>query len=67
LGDGSEEMEETLKKIADNYLAQEKGKNYMKLYEQVFFEKVFAVIKDKIKINEKAVSVEEFKKTAKIQ
>jgi trigger factor len=61
LGD---EMEETLNKIAENYLQQDKGKNYMKLFEQVFYEKVLAVIKGKVNFTTKKVSVDEFKKVA---
>jgi trigger factor len=59
-----EEMDETLNKIAENYLQQDKGKNYMKLFEQVFYEKVLAVIKDKAKFTTKKISVDEFKKVA---
>ena len=60
----SEELSESLNKIADNYLKQENGKNYMKMFEQVFYEKVLKLIKEKIKIENKKVSVEEFKKVA---
>jgi trigger factor len=59
-----EEMEETMNKIADNYLQQEKGKNYIKLYEQVFYEKIIDLIKTKIKFQDKKVSVDEFKNAA---
>lgn len=57
-----EEMEETMNKIADNYLKQEKGKNYMKIYDQVFVEKTIQLIMEKVSIEEKKVGVEEFKK-----
>ncbi|MBX9850993.1 MAG: trigger factor, partial [Cytophagaceae bacterium] len=60
----SEEMDENMNKIADNYLKQEKGKNFLKIFEQVFFEKVLESIKSKVKIQEKKVSVDEFKKVA---
>lgn len=59
-----EEMEETLSKIADNYLQQDKGKNYIKLYEQVFHEKVMEVIKSRVSLQTKKVNVDEFKKAA---
>lgn len=48
--------------IADNYLQSENGKNFMQLYGQIRGEKILAFIKEKIKIDEKKVSVDEFKK-----
>jgi len=60
----TDELNATLDKIAENYLQQEKGKNYMRMFEQVFFQKVMDLIKTKAKIQEKKVSVEEFKKEA---
>jgi len=48
--------------IADNYLQSENGKNFMQLYGQIRGEKIIALIKEKIKIDEKKVSVDEFKK-----
>jgi trigger factor len=59
-----EEMEETFNKIADNYLKQENGKNYMKMFEQVFLDKVLSLIKGKISLQEKKINVDEFKKIA---
>lgn len=61
----NEEMQETLNKIIENYLKQDKGKNYVKTYEQVLFDKVISVIKEKVNIEEKNVSVDEFKELAK--
>lgn len=60
----SKEMNESLNKIADNYLKQDNGKNYVKIFEQVFYERVMKFIKTQIKIEAKKVSVEEFKKAA---
>jgi trigger factor len=59
-----EEMEETFNKISDNYLKQENGKNYMKMFEQVFLDKVLSLIKEKISLPEKKINVDEFKKIA---
>lgn len=58
------EMEETFNNIADNYLKQEKGKNYLKLYDEVLLEKILALVKDKVNIAKKKISVEEFKNLA---
>jgi trigger factor len=60
----NDELSSSLDKIADNYLQQEKGRNYMRMFEQVFFDKVMEVIKNKINIQDKKVSVDEFKKEA---
>ena len=60
-----EEMEETLNKIADNYLKQEKGKNYIKVFEQVLADKVFEYARGQAAVKNKKVTVEEFKDVAK--
>lgn len=60
------EMEETFARIAENYLKQENGKNYMKLHDEVLYNKVLDLIKSKVKISDKKVNVEEFKKVAKM-
>jgi trigger factor len=59
-----DEMAETFNKIADNYLKQDNGKNYMKMFEQVFLDKVLSLIKGKISLQEKKINVDEFKKIA---
>jgi trigger factor len=59
-----EEMEETFNKIAENYLQQEKGKNYIKLFEEVFFEKIMSILQDKISVSPKSVTTNEFKAIA---
>jgi trigger factor len=60
----TEELQESFDKIADNYLKQDNGKNYMKMFEQVFFDKVLSLIKGKISFQEKKITVEEFKEIA---
>jgi trigger factor len=48
--------------IADNYLSSENGQNFMRLYNQLKNEKIVQFIKDKISLDEKRVTVDEFKK-----
>lgn len=60
----AEQMADRLDGIADNYLQHENGQNFMKLYNQLRTEKIMDFIKDKITIDEKKVSVDEFKKIA---
>ncbi len=48
--------------IADNYLSDQEGKNFMKLYDQLRHEKILKTIKETITISEKPVSLDEFKK-----
>ncbi|MFL5729286.1 MAG: trigger factor, partial [Cytophagaceae bacterium] len=56
--------QESFDKIADNYLKQDKGKNYMKMFEQVFFDKVLSFIKGEVSFQDKKITVEEFKEIA---
>lgn len=48
--------------IADNYLSDQEGKNFMKLYDQLRQEKILKAIKNTITIEEKKVTLDEFKK-----
>jgi trigger factor len=48
--------------IADNYLSNENGQNFMRLYNQLKNEKIIQFIRDKISLDEKKVTVDEFKK-----
>jgi trigger factor len=52
--------------IADNYLSGQdgKGQNFMQLYNQLRSEKILKVIKENITVQEKKVTLEEFKKIA---
>ncbi|MEQ9592561.1 MAG: trigger factor [Cyclobacteriaceae bacterium] len=47
--------------IADNYLSDQEGKNFMKLYDQLKGEKIIKTIRESITIDEKPVGMEEFK------
>jgi trigger factor len=58
----NEEMNETLNKIADNYLKQDNGKAYMQTFEAVLLDKTIDFLKKNIAISEKEVSLDEFKK-----
>jgi len=60
----SEEMEETMNKLADNYLAAENGKNYNRTFEEVYYNKVLKLIESKISYKTKKISVDEFEKLA---
>lgn len=48
--------------FADNYLQNENGQNFMKLYNQLKHEKIMKLVREKITVDEKNVSVDEFKK-----
>ncbi|MFM8741452.1 MAG: trigger factor [Cytophagales bacterium] len=52
--------------IANNYLAGQdgKGETFMKIYNQLRHDKIMKVVKEAITINEKKVSLDEFKKIA---
>ncbi|WMJ74855.1 trigger factor [Cytophagaceae bacterium ABcell3] len=62
IGDDNPEMNETLNKIAENYLQQEDGKNYYRVFDQAYNEKIFEYLKGKVKIEEKETDSEGFKK-----
>ncbi|HEY0654636.1 MAG TPA: trigger factor [Chryseosolibacter sp.] len=48
--------------FADNYLQNENGQNFMKLYYQLKHEKIMKLVREKITVDEKTVTVDEFKK-----
>jgi trigger factor len=51
-----------LDQFADNYLQNENGQNFMRLYNQLKHEKIMKLVKETIKVDEKSVTVDEFKK-----
>ena len=59
------QMEEFLNKFADNYLKEEKGKNYIKIFEQIVHDKTMDHLIANIKLNTKKVDVEEFQNLMK--
>ena len=56
------QLGDRLDAIADNYLSDQEGKNFMKLFDQIRNEKILKAIKEAIAITEKPVSLEEFRK-----
>lgn len=56
------QISDRLDGIADNYLQNENGQNFMKLYNQLRAEKIFKHIRENITIQENKVTVDEFKK-----
>jgi trigger factor len=56
------QMEEMIDNYADNYLKDEKGQNFMKMYEQVYYDKVLNYMKENVSTETKKVDVEGFKK-----
>jgi trigger factor len=58
----AEQLGDRLDAIADNYLQNENGKNFMNLYSQLRNDKIMKLIRETIKVDEKKVSVDEFKK-----
>lgn len=60
----ADQIADRLDGITDNYLQHENGQNFMKLYNQLRNEKILKFIKENITIDEKKVSVDEFKKIA---
>lgn len=58
----AEQLKDKLDGIADNYLSNENGQNFMRLYNQLRGEKIMAHIRENITVEEQKVSVDEFKK-----
>jgi trigger factor len=61
---GGIQMDDIVDKYAEEYLKADKGENYMRLFNQVKSEKILELIQEKVTIEEKPVSLEEFKKVA---
>ena len=58
----AEQLKDRMDAIADNYLSNENGQNYMRLFNQLKNEKIMSLIKSKITIQTQPVTVDEFKK-----
>jgi trigger factor len=58
----AQQLGDKMDSIADNYLQSENGQNFMKLYNQLKNEKTVNHIKSNITVQEKKVTVDEFKK-----
>ena len=55
------QMEDQMDMFVNNYLEGNEGQNYMQMLTAVQNEKVFAVVKEQIKITEEKISMEKFK------
>ena len=58
----ADQLKDKLDDITNNYLSNEKGQNFMRLYNQLRSEKIMKHIKENITVENKEVSVDEFKK-----
>ena len=58
----AEQLKDKLDGIAENYLSNENGQNFMRVYNQLRAEKIMKHVRENITIEEKSVSVDEFKK-----
>ena len=64
-GPGDAQMEEMIERIATGYLTDKSKKdNFMNMFNQVYADKVAAVIVEKVKVEKKAIDVEAFKTIA---
>ena len=61
----NEEMDKSLETMANNYLQQNNGENYMNVLNQLKTEKIIEVFKQKAEISVKKVTRDEFDKKAK--
>ncbi len=59
-----DQMDDQLDAFADNYLKGNEGQNYLQVFNQVRNDKIMNLIRDKISIAKKDVSLEQFKKEA---
>ena len=60
----NEEMSQNLEVMANNYLQQNNGENYMNVHNQLRTEKIMEILKQKVEISVKKVTREEFNKKA---
>lgn len=60
-----EQMNDTIRKIAMNYLTSEKENNYSKMFNLVFDDKVFATLKTQLPLEDKTIDVEQFQEIVK--
>ncbi len=65
--DLNEEMDKNLEVMANNYLQQNKGENYMNIYNQLRAEKILNLLKQKAEISVKKVTREEFNKKGELE
>jgi trigger factor len=63
----NEEMEANMDVMANNYLQQNNGENYMNVYNQLRTEKILEILKQNAQITVKKVTREEFTKKAEVK
>jgi trigger factor len=56
-----DEMRDSMRQYADQYLKQENGKNYVNEYEAILAEKVLENLRGKVVVTDKPVTAEEFR------
>jgi len=54
-------MEDSMDMFVDNYLKGDEGQNYMNMLTTIQNDKVLAFVQDNVKLNEKEVTIDEFK------
>jgi trigger factor len=55
------QMEDSMDMFVDNYLKSDEGQNYMNMLTSIQNDKVLAFVQDNVKLNEKEVTIDEFK------
>ncbi len=60
-----DQMNDTIRKIAMNYLTSEKENNYSKMFNLVFDDKVFEALKTQLSLEAKTIDVEQFQEIVK--
>lgn len=58
----AEQLSDRMDGIVDNYLQNENGQNFMRLYNQLRNDKLMSFLRENISLEEQKVSVEQFKK-----
>ncbi|WP_234737050.1 trigger factor [Tellurirhabdus bombi] len=60
----NEQVNQSVDRIAQNYLMDEKADNYTKMFNRVFDDKVMALIESKISVEPQTITIDEFKERA---
>ena len=60
-GSGIQEVNKDINKFVDNYLKHNNGENYLKIFNQLKSNKIFNLIKEKVSISEKSITIDKFR------